>query len=383
MQFWRMKYLLIGLTVLAACGADTRRGGFAGETIRVGKGAGSVETADFNKDGYPDIVVANEEDSSVTILLNDGKGLFRPAEGSPFFANHNPNDICVADVNKDGYPDLGIADTEVSMLTLLLGNGKGQFVQAPTSPYPVHSKPHTHGLAIADFNRDGRLDLATDDWGHNQVLIVFGDSALRFGGETFYEVGNRPYQRLRSGDVNGDRKADLVTTNQEGNNVTVLLGNGDGRFREAAGSPFASGSAPFGVAIGDVNGDGLADLAVVDAPTITSESKGKDGLWILLGDGTGAFRTMPGSPYVAGKSPSRVAIGDIDGDGINDIAVTNYNDKSITVFYMGKSGVLRSETIGVGGRPDGICIKDFNGDGRGDIAVGNAGDGTVTVLMRR
>ena len=383
MNLWRMKYLIAALTVMAACGSALGPGGFSVDTIRVGKGAGSVESADFNKDGYPDIVVANEEDSSVTILINDGKGRFRPAEGSPFFANRNPNDICIADVNHDGNPDLGIANTEVSMLTLLLGNGKGRFGQARTSPYPVHSKPHTHGVAIADFNGDGNKDMATDNWGHNQILVLFGDSSLHFGGETFFDVGNRPYQRLRAGDLNGDGKADIVTTNLEGNNVTVLLGNGNGTFKEAGGSPFASGSAPFGVAIGDVNGDGFVDLAVVDAPTITSESKGEDGLWILLGDGKGAFRAMPGLPFGTGRSPSRVAIGDLDGDGVKDIAVTNYNGKSITVLYMGKPGVLRTETIGVGNHPNGICISDFNGDGRGDIAVGNGGDATVTVLVSR
>jgi len=378
-----MKYLSIVLIIFLGCAVTKRPGDFIAQTIHVGKGAGSVESADFNKDGYPDLAVADEADSSVTILLGDGKGRFHPAEGSPFFANRNPNDICIADVNKDGNPDLGIANTEVSMLTLLLGNGKGQFQQTPASPYRVHSKPHTHGLAIADFNGDGNLDMATDNWAHNQVLIVFGDSTLHFGGETFYDVGNRPYQRLRAGDVNGDRKADLVTTNLEGNNVTVLLGNGNGTFKEAPGSPFASGSAPFGVAIGDVNGDGFPDLAVVDAPTITSESTGQDGLWILLGDGTGAFHTMPGSPFPTGTSPSRVAIGDLDGDKVNDIAVTNYKDKSITLFYMGKGGVSRTGTIQVGDHPDGICIKDFNGDGKSDIAVGNSGDGTVTVLLHR
>jgi hypothetical protein len=370
-----MKYLII--TLLFGCVETT---GFRVVTIKSGKGATSIESADFNRDGHPDLAVANEQDGTVTILLNVGDAGFKPAPGSPFFANQNPNDICIADVDNDGNPDLCIANTEVSMLTLLLGNGRGQFRQAPTSPYRVHSRPHTHGITVADFNGDGKPDMATDSWGDNEVLIIFGDTGLHFGHETHYPVGHRPYQRLRSGDVNGDGKADIVTTNLEGNTVSVLLGSGDGTFRS---KEYPAGEAPFGVAIGDVNGDGFPDLAVVDAPSVTAESKGKDGLWILLGDGRGGFHEMVGSPFATGTGPTRVAIGDLDGDKIDDIAVTNYKDNTITIFYMGTKGVKRTKTLRVGNHPDGICIKDLNGDGKNDIAVGNQDDGTVTLLLQQ
>src|SRR5580704_8451529 len=79
-------------------------------SFKVGKGAGSVEVADFNKDHFPDIAVANAEDSSVSILLGNGKGTFTEASGSPFFANRYPNDLVIADFNKDGNLDLGIAN---------------------------------------------------------------------------------------------------------------------------------------------------------------------------------------------------------------------------------------------------------------------------------
>jgi hypothetical protein len=349
--------------------------------LEIGKGTGSIEVADFNNDTFPDIALANAEDSSITILLGDGKGKFTKTEGSPIFANRFPNDIAIADFDKDGNLDLGIANTETSMLTILLGNGKGQFHQAVRSPFIVHSKPHTHGISIGDFDGDGNLDLATDSWGVNKILIIFGDGKLNFNSETFYKVGNRPYQRLRTQDFNKDGKPDIVTTNLEGNNATVLLNDGKGKFHEAEGSPFACGDAPFGVAIGDVNGDGNLDLAIANSPTITAESKGKDGLWILLGDGTGKFSSLAGSPFKTGKSPSRVAIGDLDGDGINDIVVTNYNEKSISIFYMGKGTVFETKTITVGNRPDGISIHDMNSDGRNDILVSNYDDGTIMVLF--
>jgi hypothetical protein len=357
--------------------------GFDMLTIKAGKGPGSVELADFNKDGWEDIVLASTEDSAVIILLGNGKGKFTEAPGSPFFSNRFPNDIVIADFNKDGNLDLGIANTEVSFLTVLLGNGKGQFQQAPNSPFRVNSKPHTHGIATGDFNGDGNLDLATDSWGENKVLIIFGDGKGNFVGQESYMVGNRPYQRLRASDLNKDGMPDVVTSNLEGNNATVLIGIGEGKFQEAPGSPFPAGDAPFGIAIGDVNDDNNQDIAIVNSPTITSESKGKDGLTILLGDGSGKFSPLKGSPFETGKSPSRLAIGDLNADGINDIAVTNYNDKSISVFYMNRKGVVHSTIVQVGSHPDGIAIQDLNGDGKNDIAVSNFDDNSLMILFQK
>lgn len=351
--------------------------------LPVGKSPNSVETADFNRDGAPDLAIANDEDSTIIILLGNGHGQFSPAPGSPFASNRHPNDIAIADFNNDSNPDLAIANTKTAELTLLLGNGKGGFAEAPNSPYHVYSRPHTHGIAVADFNRDGRLDMATDDWGENKVSIVFGDTGLHFDRQTFYAVGRRPYQRLRTADLNQDGNPDLVTTNLESDNSTVLLGQGNGKFREAPGSPFPCGDAPFAIAIGDINGDGHADLAIADAPTITAESKGKDGLYILLGDGTGHFEPLQGSPFATGKSPSRIAIGDLDGDGINDVAVTNYNNKTVTIFLMNKTGVAATMTIQAGNHPDGICIHDLNKDGKNDIAVTNQTDGTLMILLNK
>jgi len=376
--------IITGMVIISCAGSVTKdASAFDSITIKTGRGPGSIEVSDLNKDGFPDIIVANSTDSSVAILLGNSKGEFTEATGSPFFANRYPNDIVIADFNKDGNTDLAIANTEVSFLTLLLGNGKGQFQQAEKSPFIVHAKPHTHGIATGDFNGDGNLDLATDNWGMDQVLVIFGDGKANFGNETFYPVGKRPYQRLRVADINKDGKPDIITTNLEGNNATVLLGMGAGKLQEAPGSPFPAGDAPFGVAVGDVNGDGNPDLAIANSPTITSESKGKDGLTILLGDGSGNFSSLQGSPFLTGKSPSRVAIGDLDGNGINDIAVTNYNGRSVSIFYMDKKGVMENKTVTTGNRPDGVAIHDMNHDGKNDILVSNYDDNTIMIFFKK
>ncbi|HYM94576.1 MAG TPA: VCBS repeat-containing protein [Chitinophagaceae bacterium] len=350
--------------------------------IKVGKAPGCVEIADLNNDKLPDLVVTNEGDSSVTILLGKGKAQFEEAKGSPFFAGHAVNDVAIGDFNKDGKLDLAFANHERKYLTILLGNGQGGFNVAPKSPFFVEVIPHTHGIATGDFNSDGRLDLVTDSWGNNQIEVLFGDSVNGFKiPGTFFKVGKHPYQRVRVADVNNDGNADIVTTNLEGNNATILLGNGKGDFNEATGSPFPCGDAPFGVAIGDVNADGKPDLAIINSPASTADRTGKNGLTVLLGDGKGKFTIMKGSPYEAGKIPNRVAIGDVNGDGVNDIVTSDNDSNKIYLFLMNKNGsVLSSSSITVGNHPKGVAIADLNGDGKGDIVVCNNLDNDISII---
>jgi hypothetical protein len=344
-----------------------------------------VEAADFNNDKFPDLAVTSETDSSVTVLLGNGKGGFTEAEGSPFFAGSIPNDISINDFNKDGNMDLAFANHEKKYLTVLLGNGMGNFTAAPKSPFPVEGIPHTHGIATGDFNNDGRLDLATDSWGNDQVEVLFGDSLDLFKSPgMFFKVGKRPYQRLRAADINNDGVDDIVTTNSESNDVTILLANGKGGFYEAAGSPFACGDAPFGVAIGDINADGKLDLCVLNSPGSMAEGKGKNGLSVLLGDGRGKFEVMKGSPFEAGKIPNRIAIGDVNGDNINDIVTSDNDSNKIYLFLMNKNGsVLSSSPIIAGNHPKGVAIAYLNGDGKGDIVVCNTLDNEISIIISK
>jgi hypothetical protein len=349
-----------------------------------GSAPGSVEVADLNGDGRPDLAVANEQSRNVTILLGDGRGGFTPAQGSPFAAGPEPNDIAISDLNRDGKLDLAFANHEAKYLTVLLGDGRGRFAPAPGSPFPVAVRPHTHGVATGDLNGDGNLDLLTDSWGDDQVAILLGDGKGGFKPGPFLAVGKHPYQRVRIADVNGDGRADVIATNLEGDDVTILLGEGQGGFKPSTGSPFPCGDSPFFVAIGDLNGDRRPDLAVVNAPGSTSDRHGRDGLTLLLGDGKGGFQKMAGSPFGTGKVPNRLAIGDVNGDGVADVAVTYTDSDSIALFLMSRQGtVASSSTIAVGKRPKGIAIHDLNGDGKGDIVVADNGDNNVMVIWGR
>lgn len=351
--------------------------------VAVGNAPGSVAIADFNGDGKLDIVTANEQSGDASVLLGDGKGGFSPAPGSPFPAGHSPNDIAVGDFNRDGWLDLAFANHETQHLTVLLGNGRGGFSPAPHSPFTVAVRPHTHGIATADFNGDGNLDLVTDSWAEDRLELLFGDGKGNFATPGNYvAVGKHPYQRIRVADLNGDGKADIVSPNLDGDNVSILLGDGKGGFRQPPGSPFPCGDSPFNVAIGDINADGIPDLAIVNSPSSTTDRSGQDGLTILLGDGHGGFTRMTGLPFVTGKRPNMVAIGDVNGNGVSDVVVSNPDSDTITIFLMSRKGsVTARSTVLVPEHPKGVAIRDLNGDGKADTVVTNSATNSVTVIF--
>jgi hypothetical protein len=166
----------------------------------------------------------------------------------------------------------------VSILLALSAAASAQFTEATGSPFPVGELPGS--VAVGDFNGDAKPDLAIANWGRA--------------------------------------------------NVTVLLGDGKGGFTAAPGSPFTVGSCPNSVAVGDFNGDGKPDLAIANG--------GADSVTVLLGNGTGGFTEAPGSPFAAGSWPDSVAVGDFNGDGKPDLAIASESSNNVTVLLNSYSG---------------------------------------------
>ena len=330
---------------MCAVARELFRTTFNRTALRRRKRADNVAIDDFNADGKLDLVVANERGGDVSVLLGDGAEGFSPARGSPFRAGHGPNDLAAGDFNRDGRLDLAIANHERKHLTVLQGDGRGRFMLPPNSPLAVAVRPHTHGVATGDFNGDANLDLVTDSWAEDRLVVLFGDGKGSFGTPgTYVAVGKHPYQRIRVADLNGDGRADIVSPNLEGDNVTILLCDAKGGFRQPTSSPFPCGDSPFNTAVGDINADGKPDLAIVNSPSSTSDRSGQDGLTILIGDGLGGFTTMTGSPFITDRFPIIPAIGDVDGDGIADVAVSNPDGDNITIFTMSRAGSVASRT---------------------------------------
>ena len=315
-----------------------------------------------------------------TAPLEAGAAGFSFLNASVLNTGGSPAFVSVADFNGDGIPDLAVTNAGSSTVTVLLGNGDGTFTAAAMSP-PTGSEPES--IVAGDFNGDGIPDLAVVNNGSNTVTILLGNGDGTFTATaTSPGTGNDPWG-IAVGDFNGDGIPDLAVTNLcggdpdciSGGSITILLGNGDGTFTPVTISP-ATGWEPVSIAVGDFNGDGMQDLAVAN--------NGSNTVTILLGNGEGAFRALPG-PVLSSRFfnlPSYIVAGDFNGDGVPDLAVTNAGSNTVTVL-LGIGGVKFNfaGNLTVGLSPEFVTVGDFNGDGIPDLAVANAGSNTATVLL--
>jgi hypothetical protein len=356
---------------------------FEQQVIQVGKGPGFIATADVNHDGKLDLLVADTEDGSISVLLGDGKRHFTPGPGSPLPCNPNPNDIVVTDMNGDGNPDLVIANHQTPYITVLLGDGTGRFKPSPHSPFATQSHPHPHGVAVADFMGNGKPAVVTDSWGRDQVLMMPSDGKgnLILPGKLFLTDGHSD-QGVRSADFNKDGRPDIVTTGQDINAVSLLLNDGTGGFRKASGSPFAAGSAPWAFTIDDINRDGNPDVAVIPYHRDLHDLK-QLGITVLLGNGKGGFTTMRGSPLsLAGcYGPDRVDTGDLTASGRRDIVVSCALNNKVFFFLAGMDGSFSNSSRSVPTGWGGIAVSDLDGDGKSDVVISNNDSGRITILF--
>ena len=177
------------------------------------------------------------------------------------------------------------------------------------------------------------------------------------------------------GDFNGDGIQDLAVANEGTNHVTVLLGNGSGGFTAATGSPFAVGSFPSGVAVGDFNGDGIQDLAAAD--------RTGNNVTVLLGNGSGGFTAAPGSPFSVGSNPVGLVVGDFNGDGIRILPrpITQHHGNGAAGERLGRVTAAAGSPFAAGTVPFSLAVGDFNGDGIPDLAVPNRNTNNMTVLL--
>ncbi len=351
--------------------------------------AGEV-TVDFNGDGILDLATISSDNSfgggpyTVAVFLGNGDGTFRTGPTiQPSGLQSGPFMIS-GDFNGDGKPDLAIlSGYSPSYLTILLNNGDGSFSAKPTVVAVSGGNgggdvvPGT--MATADFNGDGKLDLAiVGDYvsvGGVGILLGNGDGTFVSAGPNLDPTAD--FALIATGDFNGDGIQDFVTPNyfEFGGSPTVFLGKGDGTFTFKATS-LTLDYFPTSVVVGDFNGDGVPDLAFSDL----------NGVEIALGNGDGTFMETSASPIQVPDELHSLQAGDFNHDGKLDLAGLDTYFGQIVVLQGAGDGTFAVIEATPGVSPSSFGIQqisaaDFNGDGVPDLAMLNYSVNTASILL--
>ncbi|MGC1490089.1 MAG: VCBS repeat-containing protein, partial [Candidatus Acidiferrum sp.] len=332
-----------------------------------------IAVADVNDDGRPDLIVTNRNDGTVSIMLGKPDGTFAAKMDIP--TAPAPTNLVVGDFNGDGNVDLAIVTScgqSCGTVSVLLGNGDGTF--KPHVEYATGSDPY--GIAMGDFNGDGKLDLAVVDTcgttcGFVSVLLGNGDGT--FKPKTDYGVGEGP-SLVVALDLNGDGKTDLAVTNTVSNSVSILLGNGDGTFQGPV--DYASSDMPMGIAAADFDGGKITDL-------VLTHEGAPWGISMLKGNGDGTFQGEQQIPLPLGVTlvSINVVSVDLNGDGKPDLFLTN-GAGGVAVMLGNGDGTFQAPVIyATGPQPLALTARDVNGDSHIDLEIADSESDDVTVFL--
>ncbi len=329
--------------------------------------AGDLTIGEFDDNDVLDVAASG---TSVGVILGNGDGTF----GSPQSFVGIGGDIFAADVNSDHELDL-INGSFGNNITISLGVGDGTFAAPTTVEVPGGR------LVVEDFDGDDAPDIAalhekSDDFS-TEVSVVLGNGDGTFGVETKFDVAAFP-TRLKAADINLDGNVDLLTARDSVDTgpLSILFGVGDGTFR--AQKRFLAGAetpdeftGPAAVVLGDANGDQIPDV-------ITANSRSDD-ISLLIGNGDGTFADQVNFP--AGDAPDAVVAGDFNGDNKLDVVTANQLSSDVTILLGdGLGGFALPASFAVGGVPNTLSANDLNNDDVPDLVVG-LNSNTIAVLL--
>jgi hypothetical protein len=286
----------------------------------------AIVAADFDGDTDIDLATANALSDNVVVLRNGGHGNFVQPASSPAMAGDGPTSLVATDIDGDSDPDLVVANQDSDNVTVLRNNGSGNFAETPRSPELVGDGPRR--LAAGDLDGDADPDLAVANSFDSTVTLLRNNGNGNF--EPFAAsplTGGTFPSAIVLPDIDGDGDRDVVFTNSGSADVSVFRNIGAARiFKQRDTSPEAigGGSTPLAIEAADFEGDGDQDLAV--------DVSGSDHVAILRNSDVGNFALAPTSPETVGDFPLDVRADDLDGDADPDLAIPNGNSDNVTIL---------------------------------------------------
>jgi hypothetical protein len=349
-----------------------------------------IAAGDFNHDGHMDWVVANGGRNTLWVYLGNGDGTSHLPVIYPL-AGQAPVAVAAADLRSNGILDLIVAEADSATVGVLLGNGDGTF--QTEVEYFVPGPPLT--LAVADLNKDGHLDVVVGSIATNQMngfISLLGDGSGALGlpiSAPLDDVNNAPFvMQMSLADLNNDGLPDIVYADPTNDSEAwTFMNEGDGTFKRSQlliyGFPLG-GVFVVGTAVGDLNSDGCADVAVLFSAGFT---------FVYNGDCSGVFQTLGFATYGLGDSTYTGVIADVNGDGYPDLVTTGVfveanaqygrpaGDLVAVLLNDGHGGLLPPQVYRGDTSIYSFALSDVNGDGKLDVISANQDSDTVAVFL--